>query len=248
MTPDKLQSKVAALEGDDARSLLKRIAATDPEAVAYQLDLLREEEGTQLKEVAKPEAANRDEVGLELAHAAPSIERSPQEKWLGEFKTRFDALPQLHQGVQWTDVEKTLEADQEAMRKLQLLDEAGFKMNVFGEKNGEIQFRTAQTDVTKITSKYRTIMADKKAQTDYPQYNVNGNAEEIAAAMGVEVADQELYEQFRVQNGWVWLKTDATTRKTGDAFYGAYNGIIKRYARNPYDDGSFCAALRVKKA
>lgn len=49
------------------------------------------------------------------------------------------------------------------MRKLQTLDEAGFEMNVFRSKNdGEIQFRTAQTDVTKIAAQYRTIMYDQK--------------------------------------------------------------------------------------
>ena len=47
------------------------------------------------------------------------------------------------------------------MRKLQALDEKGHEMNVFGEKNGEIQFRSAQTDVTKIAPEHRTIMFDK---------------------------------------------------------------------------------------
>jgi hypothetical protein len=49
-------------------------------------------------------------------------------------------------------------------------------------------------------------------------------------------------------NGWAWLKTDASTRKAGIALYGNNNGIYIDYAFYYFDFGSFCAALRVKKA
>ncbi|MDP2642462.1 MAG: DUF4256 domain-containing protein [Candidatus Peregrinibacteria bacterium] len=180
--------------------------------------------------------------------SAPKPELTPEQKWFGEFKARFDALPQLHQGVQWKDVDASLKADPEAMRKLKALDEKGHEMNVFGEKNGEIQFRSAQRDVTEIALEHRTIMYDKQAQTDSPQYKINGNAEDIAVSMGVELADKELYEQLRVQNGWVWSKTDEATRKTGEAFDGNLYGIFLFNANAHDSNGSFCAALRVKKA
>lgn len=179
---------------------------------------------------------------------ASSTELSPEQMWLNDLKTRFNALSQLHVDIEWADVEKSLRANPEDMRKLQALDEKGHEMNVFGEKNGEIQFRSAQTDVTEIASEHRTIKYDKKAKTDYSQYKVNGNAEDIAASMGVELADNELYEQLRVKNGWVWLKTDAATRQTGLAFDGNFNGVGRRGADLHGSDGSFCAALRVKKA
>ncbi len=183
------------------------------------------------------------------ADKKPEEVLSPESLWLGEFKTRFDSRPDLHPDIEWADVEKSLKADPESIGKLQVLDEAGFEMNVFRAKNdGEIQFRTAQTDVTKIAAKYRTIMYDEKAQTDYPQYHANGNAVSIAASMGVELADGELYEQLRVQKGWVWLKTDASSRKAGVAFCGVSFGFHRYFANYPYDLGSFCAALRVKKA
>lgn len=175
-------------------------------------------------------------------------ELTPEQAWIRGFKTRFDATPQLHGGVKWSDVEKSLQADPESMRKLQALDAAGFEMNVFRAKNSdEIQFRTAQRDVTKITQAYRTIMYDEQAETDYPQYRVNGNAEGIATRMGVELADKELYEQLRVRKGWVWLKTDRATRDTGRAFTGSNDGVALYGAYSHRVDGSFCAALRVKK-
>ncbi len=163
-------------------------------------------------------------------------------------KTNFDALPDLHEGIKWEDVEKSLIASPDAINKLRALDEKGHEMNVFGEKNGEIQFRSAQTDVTKIAEEHRTIMYDKKAQTDHPEFNVNGNAVDIAASMGVELADKELYEQLLVKIGWVWLETDASSRKKGWCRFGIYNRVDERDADGHTDHGSFCAALRVKKA
>lgn len=201
-----------------------------------------------------PEDAESNKVGVELHQTAgPNAkELTPEqvaEQWLGQFKTRFDALPQLHKGVQWVDVEKSLLANPEAISKLMKLDTAGFEMNVFRAKNnGEIQFRTAQTDVTKIAAEYRTIMYDQQAQADFPQYKANGNAVDLAASLGVELADSKLYKQFLVENGWVWLQTDAATRESGNAFDGYSAGIVQADARSHYDDGSFCAALRVKKA
>jgi hypothetical protein len=197
--------------------------------------------GKSLREVTQKGAVSGAETKKELS---PEVIA----EYLGSLKTRFDALPELHKGVKWADVEKSLKADPESMRKLMALDEKGHEMNVFGEKNGKIQFRSAQTDVTKIAPEHRTIMYDKKAQTDYPQYNANGNAEDIAKSMGVDLADRELYEQLRVQSGWVWLETDAATRKTGDAIYGGNDGVSQVYADSHGDYGSFCAALRVKKA
>lgn len=170
------------------------------------------------------------------------------EKWKADFKKRFDAMSELHPGISWELVETSLDKDHSASLKLMKLDAAGFEMNVFKSKDPtEIIFRAAQLDVTKIDAKYRTIMYDSQAEKDYPQYKVNGNAEEIAVSLGVELADPELYEQLRVGIGWFWLGTDAATRKNGRAFFGNYDGIHTNYTNPLNDRGSFCASLRVKK-
>ncbi|MBU0981681.1 DUF4256 domain-containing protein [Patescibacteria group bacterium] len=197
----------------------------------------------------QPQESSDESVVDVVVEAQAQTELAPElEAFLGTLHERFDALPHLHQGVEWAVVESSLKADLESMRKLLELDKKGHEMNVFGEKNGEIQFRSAQLDVLNIAPEHRTIMCDKKARTDFPEYNVDGSAEEIAKSMGVELADPELYEQLRVKNGWVWLKTDAATRKSGYAFGGYVGGICKSAAGDHSVSGSFCAALRVKKA
>ena len=94
---------------------------------------------------------------MELREDFPRLTKE-QKAELALLKTNFEALPQLHEGIKWEDVEKSLIAAPDAINKLRALDEKGHQMNVFRAKNkGEIQFRSAQTDVMKIAEEHRTI-------------------------------------------------------------------------------------------
>ncbi len=180
------------------------------------------------------------------------LERTPvRQKWFDAFKGRFHALSQLHQGVEWDDVEKFLIAHPEVMKKLKILDDAGFEMNVFPSKNnGEIQFRAAQTNVAKIAMQYKNIIYDQRAEM-FTSHPANGNAVDIAASLGVELADQKLYKQFPLEHGRVWLKTHDDVRATGYALTGGsddYTPCWEENASAHVIDCSFCPVLRVKKA
>ncbi|MCX6734602.1 MAG: DUF4256 domain-containing protein [Candidatus Peregrinibacteria bacterium] len=176
----------------------------------------------------------------------PAPELSPEQLWLGQLEARFNLLPQLHKNIQWIDVEKSLKADPESMLKLQALDEKGHSMNVFGEENGEFIFASAWDNYEQVSKDHRNIVFDKKAEDNM----CNGNATDIAKALGVDLADPKLHEQLiraiKV-NGWAWLKTDEATRKIGAAFHGDHDGVYRNLANYHVDNGSFRAALRVKK-
>jgi len=188
-------------------------------------------------------------------------ELSPEQvAWLGELKTRFDALPQLHKGVEWADVEKSLRADPESMARLQALDEKGHKMNVFGEKNGEFIFVSAWDNYEQVAPDHRNIAYDTEGQklAEKNGYKPNGNAVSIIARiMSVKedeavnyLADPGFHEQLRkaiAVNGWAWLKTNAAIRKAG-AFTGDRDGLGSINTGNPDAYGSFRAELWVKKA
>ena len=96
----------------------------------------------------------------------PKKELSPEqvEAWLGELKTRFDALPELHKGVQWADVEKSLRADPKSMRQLREFDEKGHEMNVFGEENGKFIFVSGWDSYKKVATDHRNITFDLDGQ------------------------------------------------------------------------------------
>jgi hypothetical protein len=229
---------------------LVETGAVSAEKVNARLDRLRTATNARIKVASAVET-----------QISPDQERV--ETWLREFKTSFDALPQLHEGIQWADVEKALRADPEAMRKLQALDEKGHKMNVFGEENGEFIFASGWYEIDKVAADHRNIVFDEEAQKllaeHYPDAKCNGNAIKIIAKiMGVKedvagnyLADTKFHEQLRkamIVDGWAWLKTDAATRKTGGALDGFASGIGKVLAYYRHASGSFRAVLRVKKA
>lgn len=192
----------------------------------------------------------------ESTEAAAPVELSPEQVWFEGFKKRFDSIPQLHQGIEWAEVERSLRADTEAMRKLQALDEKGHAMNVFGEENDEFIFVSGWDNYSEISEDHRNIVFDKAAQEYLERYYseelCNGNAVDIAKeALGVELADPKFHEQLTraiAVNGWAWLKTDEATRKSNRAFFGDACGDIRRGdASARHVSGSFRAELRVKK-
>ena len=193
--------------------------------------------------------------------AKEALDEGAQEKWFRDLKTRFDALTQLHEGIQWTDVEQSLKADPESKRRLMALDAKGHAMNVFGEENGEFIFASAWDRYQQVSPEHRNISFDKEGQklAEEKGATPNGNAVSILASiMGVEedeaanyLADTKFHEALRKAiniNGWTWLKTDEATRKSGLAFYGYLDGVYRDIAHFCDGLGSFRAALRVKKA
>ncbi len=178
-------------------------------------------------------------------------------------KTNFDALPKLHEGIKWEEVEKSLIASPDAINKLKALDEKGHQMNVFGEENGKFIFVSAWTDYENVSDEHRNICFDAEGQTLAKSQGEapTGNAVDIIAKiMGVKedvarnfLAESRYHEQLMEVvennlNGWAWLKTDVITRKAGFAFDSYFNGLNQNFASSSNDDGSFRAALRVKKA
>lgn len=252
-----------SLEKFDERFRKNVTALANPDLTpeeAQELARTRVSFSKAMKAVAAPRGAKGKslrevtEKGL-VSGVGAKNELTPEQvekKWLGEFKTRFEALSQLHKGIRWADVEKSLKADPEAMKKLQALDEKGHKMNVFGEEKREFIFASGWSDCNEVSEDHRNITYDLEGQklAEKDGYNSTGNAVDIASAMGVDLADPNFHEQLRkaiAVNGWAWLKTDAATRKTGYAFSGRNVGVSEGSAGHPGAVGSFRAALRVKK-
>lgn len=187
------------------------------------------------------------------------------EAQLASIKKRFDALPGLHPGIEWADVQAALLKDPETLRKIMAFDAKGHAMNVMEEENGEFVFVSCWTDYRQVSSDHRNIVFDRKAAealgSRYP--DKNRNAVKIVGDMGAELADEKYHNQLRGVtgdekyhnqlsrvpgvNGWVWLKTDESTREAGDARVGYDYGVYPDLAYLHHFHGSFRAELRVKK-
>lgn len=236
--------EIDGLDEGALRRILSRVASVNPGAVAQEIAVLRGEEGSKLNAAARPQVV---EAG------APAAELSPEQKWLGEFRARF-SYSLLRKLIQWADVEESLKADPESMRKLQNLDEKGHKMVVSGEENGEFIIGSAWSDSAEVSEDHRNIVFDAEAQRslaeNHPNETCNGNATDIAKVLGVDLADQKFHEKLiKVTNlnGWAWVKTDAAMRTTGIAAVGRNFGIDNYIAEAHDNRGSLRVELKVKK-
>ncbi len=211
------------------------------------------------RDEAKPDSEQADATVIPTTNQVAKLaetgkpELTPEQAYLAKFKTRFDSLPQLHQGIEWADVEKSLQKDPEQLRKLQILDEKGHRMNVFAEENGEFVFVSGWSDYNTVSPEHRNIAYDLEGQklAEKRGHKPTGNAVDIIKSIGAEEADPKFHTQLiraTNVNGWAWLKTDAATRKSGYAFYGYRYGISTGNAFSYGGNSSFRAALRVKKA
>jgi len=243
----KEHSPDAEFQGLAARSLREGVPVDElelREADAERVDELRAGAKEKLLAMAgysTEKAAAELSPVVEAKDTTKELAPEQAEKtWLGEFKTRFDALSELHKGIQWADVEKSLKADPESMAKLQALDAKGHAMNVFGEEKGEFIFASAWDKFEQVAPDHRNITYDLEGQklAEEQGYKPNGNAVSIIAKiMGVKedeagsyLADPEFHEQLRkaiAVDGWAWLKTDAATRKAGFALSGYHYDVFK---------------------
>lgn len=194
---------------------------------------------------------------VDLVPADPDQELTPEQVWLGEFKTRFDALPQLHPDVPWLEVERSLNADSEFMRAF---DEKGHQMMVVGEEKGEFIFVSGWDNVNQVSQDHRDIAYDPEGQRIALEqgHSLNGNAVSIIAGI-MDVSEEEAtrylaHQRFNQQLaevlnivGCAWLKTDDATRQTGDALYGSEFNINPTFAKENSVYFSFRVELRLKK-
>lgn len=112
-----------------------------------------------------PETGEPHRMNIALEPLPPVAEElTPEQKWFDEFEVRFEFLPQLHPGIQWADVERSLKADPELMSKLMAFDAKGHAMNVFGEEKGEFIFVSSWNNYVQVSADHRNLCYDPKGQ------------------------------------------------------------------------------------
>ena len=191
------------------------------------------------------------------------VERAKLELWLTDLEKHFNAIPELHEGINFADVEKSLRADPVAMKKLFELDKMGHEMNVFGEENGEYIFASGWRDeakIMRINEQYFHDNGEFAYDQEYSEYAWKNlynyrlgrvpNAVSLTRSLGVDMADSSLHEKLRKAvpiKGRAWLKTDPALRKEGIILMGYGDGIYEYDANNfVMEFCPFRVAMRVK--
>jgi len=156
-----------------------------------------------------------------------NLEVSPKqgEELLKTLQARFEKNMNRHKGLDWSKIHAKLVAHPEKLSSLHAMESTGGEPDVVGydKKRDEYSFYDCSAE---SPSGRRSICYDRKGQEEREKKDVHpaGNAVELAAAMGIELLNEDQYRELqqlgefdRKTESWVNSPTDI--RELGGALF-----------------------------
>ena len=173
---------------------------------------------------------------------------------LATLKTHFEGHSGRHRGLAWAAVAKRLEASPAKLWSLAEMERTGGEPDVVGQdaKSGEIVFCDCAEESPKGR---RSVCYDGEALRSRKENKPKASAIEQAAAMGIELLDEEGYRELQKLGPFdsktsSWLETPAPVRALGGALFGDHRyGRVFTYhngADSYYAARGFRGVLRVR--
>ena len=145
------------------------------------------------------------------------------EELLGALKARFEKNMNRHKGLEWAKVQAKLEANAEKLWSLNEMDRTGGEPDVVDhdKKTGEFIFFDCSAESPKDR---RSLCYDREALDARKENKPQGNALDLAAAMGIEILTEEQYRELQKRENVdtktsSWVKTPSSIRKLGGALF-----------------------------
>ena len=160
-----------------------------------------------------------------------------------------------HKGLEWAKIQEKLEANTEKLWSLNEMERTGGEPDVVGhdKKTGEYIFYDCSAESPKGR---RKVCYDLEGQAvaEKRRTHPEGNAIEMAAAMGVELLTEEQYRELQKLGNFdmktsSWVKTPPDIRKLGGAIFAdrRYGNVFLYHNSAPswYSARAFRGSLRV---
>lgn len=182
-----------------------------------------------------------------------SLKAAERDELLQALKARFEKHMNRHKNLAWADVQKKLEASADKLWSLNEMEKTGGEPDVVGydKKSGEIIFVDCAAESPKGR---RSSCYDREGLESRKEHKPENNAIDMAAAMGVELLNEEQYRELQQLGNFdtktsSWLKTPPQIRKLGGAIFGDYRyGTVFIYhngAQSYYSSRGFRGRLVV---
>ncbi len=184
-----------------------------------------------------------------------ALSAEQHEALLNTLKARFEKNMKRHQGLEWANVLVRLEANTHKLWSLHEMESTGGEPDVIGhdEATGEYIFCDCSAETPQGR---RNICYDGAGQAERDKRGVhtNGNAVDMADAMGIELLNEAQYRDLQKLGNFdtktsSWVKTPAEIRKLGGAIFGdrRYGHVFIYHNGAPsfYSARAFRGALRV---
>ena len=176
-----------------------------------------------------------------------------REELLNALKARFEKNMSRHKGLAWAEVQAKLEADADKLRSLGEMEGTGGEPDVIGhdQKTGEYVFCDCSAE---SPAGRRSLCYDREALDSRKENKPEGNAVDMAAAMGIELLSEEQYRELQKLGKFdlktsSWVKTPPDIRKLGGALYcdRRYNQVFLYHngAESYYGARAFRGSLKV---
>lgn len=195
--------------------------------------------------------------GRPIAKVEIDSELSPEqgEELLQTLKDRFEKQMNRHEGLEWAKIQAKLEAHPEKLSSLHAMESTGGEPDVVGydKETGEYIFYDCSAQSPEGR---RSICYDGEAQEEREKKGVHpaGNAMDLAAAMGIELLDEDQYRELQKLGEFdtrtsSWIQTPAEIRKLGGAIFAdrRYDTVFVYHNSAPsfYAARGFRGSLRV---
>jgi hypothetical protein len=177
------------------------------------------------------------------------------EELLKVLKARFEKNMNRHKSLEWAKVQAKLEANAEKLWSLNEMERTGGEPDVIShdKKTGEYIFYDFSAESPKGR---RNVCYDREGQEAREKKGVHpeGNAIDMAAAMGIELLTEEEYRELQKLGNFdtktsSWVKTPSDIRKLDGAIFAdrRYNHIFVYHNSAPsfYSARGFRGSLRV---
>jgi hypothetical protein len=172
---------------------------------------------------------------------------------LNTLKARFEKNKQRHKGLDWTNVQAKLEANQEKLWSLNEMETTGGEPDVVGvdKKTGEYIFYDCSAESPKGR---RSVCYDHEALESRKEHKPENSAFEMAADMGIELLTEDQYRELQKLGSFdtktsSWILTPADIRKLGGAVFmdRRYDTVFLYHngAESYYAARGFRGSLRV---
>ncbi|SHN59999.1 DUF4256 domain-containing protein [Desulfitobacterium chlororespirans] len=174
---------------------------------------------------------------------------------IGLLKKRFEENMNRHNGLEWAVVQARLEESGEKLWSLSEMERTGGEPDVVAQDGvtGEYIFYDCSPETP---SGRRNICYDGKGQEERNKKGIfpEGNAVDMAAAMGIELLTEEQYKELQRHGNFdlktsSWLKTPSDIRKLGGAIFAdrRYDHVFVYHNSAPsfYSSRAFRGCLRV---
>jgi hypothetical protein len=187
--------------------------------------------------------------------ARAKLKLSPQqgEELLRALKARFEKNMGRHNGLEWAEVQATLEANAEKLWSLNEMERTGGEPDVVGHDKitGEYIFYDCAAESPKGR---RSLCYDREALEARKEHKPSDSALNTAAAMGIELLTEEQYRELQKLGDFdtktsSWVKTPSEIRKLGGALFcdRRYDQVFLYHngAESYYAARGFRGSLRV---